>query len=229
MVFAARRIFSSSVLRSFSSDSAAPISLSCSRRRKRSRAFSTLRSPGSLSTAARLETVLIGGREARLLDANGPHLSEVGDALHDLLDPVHLQRAHAFVERRREHLRDPRVLLDVLLDRVGPEQQLVQADAALVASVRARLTSRLAVQRELTLVVAVIPEEILVHPLVATLRVLLELGRVEQLLAILLKKLLDLLGAGAVGLLALRAEPLGEALREDPDQRVGEVERVHAH
>src|SRR5215468_1282652 len=216
MVFAARRIFSKSALRSFSSDSAAPISFSCSRRRKRSRAFATLRAPDSRLTTARLETVLIGARRARLLDANGPNLGEVGDALHHLLDPVHLQGAHALVERRGEHLRDPRVLLDVLLDRVGSEQQLVQPHPALVAGVRARLTSRLAVQRELALVVPVVLDEILVHPLVATLRVLLELGRVEQLLAILLEQLLDLVGAGAVRLLALRAKPLGEALREDP-------------
>ena len=44
----------------------------------------------------------------------------------------------------REHLGDARVLLDVLLDRVGADQQLVQADPALVAGVAAGVAADLA-------------------------------------------------------------------------------------
>ena len=57
----------------------------------------------------------------------------------------------------REHLGDARVLLDQLLHRVGADQQLVQADAALVAGAAALVAAHRRVERELALVVAVMP------------------------------------------------------------------------
>src|SRR6266571_1876349 len=47
-----------------------------------------------------------------LLDANRAHLRHVGDALQHLLDSVHLQGAHAFLEAHRQDFRDAGVLLN---------------------------------------------------------------------------------------------------------------------
>src|SRR5262245_3171404 len=182
IVFTASRIFSSSALRFFSSESAAPISFSCSSRRKRPAGEPSSCRSASRPTATRLGMVLIGvppcgsGPSRALLDADRADLGHVGDPLHHLLDAVHLQRAHAFLERGREHLGHARVLLDVLLDRVGADQELVQAEPALVAGVAAGVAARLLVEGELPLLVGVSLRELLVHALVRRLRVLLEFG-----------------------------------------------------
>lgn len=43
-----------------------------------------------------------------LFDVRRAHLLEVGDAGEDFLDPIHLRRTHAFVERAGEQVADPR-------------------------------------------------------------------------------------------------------------------------
>src|SRR5512139_133645 len=140
MVFAAIRIFSRSVARFFSSESAAPISLRCSSRWNRP-SPAPAGSPGTRPRSADRIACAIGRRS--LFDTDRAHLRDVGDALKDFLDAVHLQGAHAFLERDREHLGDPGMLLDELLDRIGADEQLVQADAPLVAGVAARVAAHL--------------------------------------------------------------------------------------
>src|SRR5512139_3603259 len=100
MLCAATSMASRSLLMSRSLESATPIPSSCSRRRNRSP-----ESGGSIWFMA------IGG----LLDADRAHLLDVGDSHQDLFDAVLLQGAHAGLERGRQHLRNPGVLLDVLL------------------------------------------------------------------------------------------------------------------
>src|SRR5438034_4495690 len=85
--FAARRIFSSRWSMSFSCDSAAPISLSCSRRRNRSSTVSKS-NPRSERQPAWSEP---------LLDTDRAHLRHIGNSLKHLFDPVHLQGSHAFL------------------------------------------------------------------------------------------------------------------------------------
>src|SRR5262245_8846157 len=130
IAFAATRIFSRRWSMFFSWDSAEPISLSCSRRRNRSSSVSTF-PPGGRPDFWR--------RRTALLYADCPHLRHVGDALKHFFDPVHLQGAHAFFQGDGEDLGDAGVLLDELLEVIGGDQQLVQADPPLVAGVAARV------------------------------------------------------------------------------------------
>src|SRR6185295_14635637 len=85
IVLAARRIFSSRWSMSFSWDRAAPISLSCSRRRNRSSTVSKKQSPRVRRRPAWGEP---------LLDTDRAHLRHVGGSLKHLFDPVHLQGSH---------------------------------------------------------------------------------------------------------------------------------------
>src|SRR5437868_11296422 len=116
MVLAAIRIFSSRPSRFFSWESAAPISLSCSSRRK----SSSFEFTGPLNEG-RYPPRQIRRREAdsRLrmasLDADRADLGDVGSSLQYLLDPVHLERAHALLECDGHHLRHPGMLLNQLL------------------------------------------------------------------------------------------------------------------
>src|SRR5262245_26939184 len=82
IALAATRIFSRRWSISFSCDRAAPISLSCSRRRNRSSSVSKI-PPGSVRPDI--------GPFAALLDADRAHLRHVGDSLEDFFDAVHLQ------------------------------------------------------------------------------------------------------------------------------------------
>src|SRR6266571_6486523 len=115
---AARRIFSSRWSMSLSWDSAAPISLRCSRRRNRSSTVSKKQSPG-LRRPAWSEP---------LLDTDRAHLRHIGNSLKYFFDPVHLQCPHAFLETDRKDIRDTGVFLDQLLDGIGGDQQFVQTD-----------------------------------------------------------------------------------------------------
>src|ERR1700704_6140846 len=101
IVLAARRIFSSRWSMSFSWDSAAPISLSCSRRRNRSSSVSKNNPPRFGGSAWK-----------RLFDADGAHLRHVGDALEDFFDSVHLQGSHAFLQADCKNFSNAGVLLD---------------------------------------------------------------------------------------------------------------------
>src|SRR5262245_43226917 len=105
----------------------------------------------------------------------------------------------------------------------------MQTDAALVSGVATGVATLGLVEGELTLVVGVMPSQIPVDVLVRRLGVLLEWSRVEELGAIFLEEMLHLLAGRHVRLLAFAAEPLGEPLREDSKQGVGEIERIHAH
>src|SRR5438552_15692532 len=122
--FAARRIFSSRWSMSFSWDSAAPISLRCSRRRNRSSTVSKSNPPRSGRQPAWTEP---------LLDTDRAHLRHIGNSLKHLFDPIHLQGSHPFLETDSEDFRDTRVLLDKLLESVGSDQQFMEADPAFVA------------------------------------------------------------------------------------------------
>src|SRR5262249_61786889 len=104
---------------SFSCDSAAPISLSCSRRRNRSSSVSRI-PPG-------FGRPDIGRRRTALLDADRAHLRHIGDPLEDFLDTVHLQGPHALFQADRQDLSDAGVLLDPLLGAVGGVEQFWQA------------------------------------------------------------------------------------------------------
>ena len=152
----------------------------------------------------------------------------MGDAGEAFLQAVLLEGAHAVVQALREHLGDARVLLDQLLQPVGRNQQLVQAAAPLEAAAAALVAAHGLVERELAAVVAVGLHPLLVHRLHRALRVGLEARRVHELLAVLAQERGELRRFGRIGLLA-RAQALRQALRQDAEQRVGEVERVHAH
>src|SRR5262245_60556883 len=106
-------------------------------------------------------TVLTGC--AYSLDTDRPHLLDVGDASQYLLDAVLLQRAHAVVQARREHLGHPRMVLDVLLDPVRADQELVQADPALVARVAADVATLRGVEDDLAFLVAELLRPLLEH------------------------------------------------------------------
>src|SRR5207249_9843699 len=141
IAFAARRIFSSRWSMSFSWDSAAPTSLSCSRRRNRSSTVSKSNPPGSERQPAWSEP---------LLDADRAHLRHIGNSLKYLFDPVHLQGSHAFLETDSEDFRDTRVLLDKLLESVGGDQQLMKADPAFVAGIAAGLAALGSIEGKVT-------------------------------------------------------------------------------
>src|SRR5882757_1076705 len=219
IVLAARRIFSSRWSMSFSWDSAAPISLSCSRRRKRSSTVSKC-NPRSGQRPAWSEP---------LLDADRAHLRHIGNSLKYFFDPVHLQGSHAFLEADRKDFRDTRVLLDQLLDGIGSDQQFMQADPAFVTGTAARLAALGAVEGELTSVAGIAFSQIPVDVLVSGLGVPLERPGVEQLGAVFLENVLHLVRSRRVSLLAFSAQTLGQPLREDPEERVGEVEGIHPH
>src|SRR5438552_5028440 len=201
IAFAARRIFSSRWSMSFSWDSAAPISLSCSRRRNRSSTVSKS-NPRSGRQPAWSDP---------LLDADRAHLRHVGNSLKYLFDPVHLQGSHAFLETHSEDFGDTRVLLDKLLESVGSDQQFMEADPAFVAGIAAGIAALGPVQGEVTLVGRVASRQIPVDVLVGRLGVLLERSGVEQLGTVFLEHVLHLVRARRVGLLAFGAQELGGA------------------
>src|SRR6185503_13614248 len=222
MLFAAVRIASSRRSMSRSAESEAPIALSWSRRWTRSsaavrRAPTGMRSPVVLSIEALTS-----------LDADGAYFLHVGDAGEALLHAVLLQGAHAVFEALRQHLGDTRVLLDQLLQLVGGDQQLVQAAAALEARAAALVAADRLVEGELALVVAVVLDPLLVDAFHRTLGVGLELRRRHQLLAVFAQERGELGRLGRIALLA-RTHALRQTLRQDAEQRVGEVERIHAH
>ena len=70
--------------------------------------------------------------------------------------PSILRVQHAFLERYREDLGDAGVLLDQLLDRVGADEQLVQARAALVPAAAADVAALRLVELEVGLAEAVV-------------------------------------------------------------------------
>src|SRR6185503_3702627 len=115
IALAADRMVSSRRLMSRSAESDVPMSLSCSSRwtRLSSEARrSKIGRPIFVSSSA----LLIEG--AASLDADGADFLDVGEAHQHLLDAVLLQGMHAFLERHRDDLRDARVLLDELLQRI---------------------------------------------------------------------------------------------------------------
>src|SRR5688572_3120950 len=112
-----------------------------------------------------------------LLDADRAYLLDIGDPEQHLLDAVLLRRAHTLVQAGREHLGNPRVILDVLLDPVRADQQLVQAKPALVAGIAARVAALRGMEHDLALLVAE-----LLRPLLAQLRLLFLADRPAPLL-----------------------------------------------
>src|SRR5690349_14546561 len=129
-------MLSSRRLMSRSAESDAPMALSCSRRWPRS-------SPSSAAASSRIPWVLsadgplMGARAPGSLDADRAHFLEAGDSREALLHSVLLQRPHTALEGHRQHLRDPRLLRDQLLQRIGRDEQLVQAAPALPAAAAA--------------------------------------------------------------------------------------------
>src|SRR6266852_757960 len=164
-----------------------------------------------------------------LLDADRAHLRHIGNSLKYFFDPVHLQGSHTFLETDRKDFRDTGVFLDQLLDGIGGDQQLMQSDPAFVAGIAAGLAALGPIEGELAFVAGIAPCQIPVDVLVSGLGVPLERSGVEQLGAVFLENVLHLVRGGHVSLLAFAAQTLGEPLREDPEQRVGKVERIHAH
>src|SRR2546430_4357360 len=219
IAFAARRIFSSRWLMSFSWDGAAPISLSCSRRRNRSSTVSKNNPPVWRQPAW----------NEPLLDADRAHLRHIGNSLKHLFDPIHLQGSHAFLETDSEDIRDARVLLDKLFEGVGSDQEFMETDPALVAGITAGLATLGPIEGEMTFVDGVASRQIPVDVLVGGLGVSLERSGVEQLGAVFLEHVLHLVRAWRVRLLAFGAQALGQPLSEDAEQCVGKVEGVHPH
>src|SRR5438876_946849 len=203
IAFAARRMFSSRWSMSFSWDSAAPISLSCSRRRNRSSTVSKS-NPRSGRQPAWSEP---------LLDTDRAHLRHIGNSLKHLFDPVHLQGSHAFLETDSEDFRDTRVLLDKPLESVGSDQQFMEADSAFVAGIAAGFAALGPIEGKVTFVAGVASRQIPVDVLISRLGVLLERSGVEQLGAVFLEHVLHLVGARRVSLLAFAAQTLGQPLR----------------
>src|SRR5882762_6936847 len=205
IAFAARRIFSSRWSMSLSWDSAAPISLSCSRRRNRSSTVSKNNPPRSQAAA--------GVERAPLLDADRAHLRHIGNSLKYFFDPVHLQGSHTFLETDRKDFRDTGVFLDQLLDGIGGDQQLMQADPAFVAGIAAGFAALGPIEDELAFVAGIAPCQIPVDVLISRLGILLERSGVEQLGAVFLENVLHLVRARRVSLLAFAAQTLGQPLR----------------
>src|SRR3954470_9436005 len=218
MVLAAVRIASSSRLMSRSAESEAPIAFSWSRRWTRSSA-AVSRAPNG-----RRSPVVVSIDALTLLEADGAHFLHVRDAGEALLHAVLLEGAHAVVQALGEHLGDAGMLLDQLLQLVGGDQELVQATAPLEAGTAALVAAHRLVEGELALVVAVVLDPFLVYAFHRALRVGLELCRRHHLLAVLAQERRELGRLGRVALLA-RAHALRQPLREDAEQRVGEVER----
>src|SRR6476661_3691349 len=159
-----------------SAESEAPIAFSCSRRWPRSSA-----PVGADPPANRRPWVV----SSILLNTDRAHFLDVGDARQALLHPVLLQRAHAVLQRLGEDIRDPRMLLDQLLDLVVGDQELVQAAAPLEPAAAALVATGRLVEGELALVVAVHPHPFLVHRLHRALGIGLEARGVHKLLAVL--------------------------------------------
>src|SRR5689334_12502266 len=224
MVFAAVRIASSRRLMSRSAESDAPIAFSWSRRWARSSAALTRAPAGN----RRPWVLSIEALIATSLDADGAYFLHVGDAGQALLHAVLLQRPHAVVQALREHLGDAGMLLDQLFQLVGSDQELVQSAASLEARAAALVAAHRLVQGELALVVAVVLDPLLVDALHRAFRIGLEFRGSHQLLAVFAQERGELGRLGRIGLLA-RAHALRQALRQDAEQRVGEVEGVHAH
>src|SRR5439155_7243663 len=97
----------------------------------------------------------------------------------------------------------------------------MQSDPAFVAGITAGLAALGLIEDELAFVAGIAPCQIPVDILVSGLGVPLERSGVEELGAVLLEKVLHLVCSGQVSLLAFAAQPLGQPLREDPEQRVG--------
>src|SRR5712692_2610314 len=164
-----------------------------------------------------------------LLDTDRAHLRHIGNSLKYFFDPVHLQGPHAFLETDRKNIRDTGVFLDQFLDAIGGDQQFMQTDPAFVAVIAAGLAALGFIEGEMTFVAGVASCQIPVDVLVSGLGVSLERSGVEQFGAVFLENVLHLVRGGRVTLLAFGAQTLGQPLRQDPEQRVGKVERVHAH
>src|SRR5207302_5917271 len=167
-------------------------------------------------------------RGCRSLDADRADFLDMGNPCEALLHAVLLQRAHALLHGDGEHLGDARMLLDALFQSVARDEQLVQAAAPLQAAAATLVATDRLEKRQMALVAAVGLHPVLVARLHRALRVRLEPGRAHQLLAVLAQEGGQFGRLRGVGLLAA-AQALGEALRQDAEQRIGEVERVHPH
>src|SRR5438874_5584232 len=146
MVFAAVRIASSRRLMSRSAESDAPIAFSWSRR------WTTSSAAVTSAPAGKRRPCVLSIALTTSFDADGAHFLHVGHAREAFLHAVLLQRPHAVLEALRQHLGDPRVLLDQLLQLVGGDQQLVQAAAAFEARAAALVAADRLVEGELALV-----------------------------------------------------------------------------
>src|SRR3981189_83457 len=100
----------------------------------------------------------------------------------------------------------------------------MQADPALVTGIAAGLAALGPIEGELASVAGIALRQIPVDGLVSGLRVPLERPAGEQFGAVFLENVLHLVGGRSVGLLAFSAQTLAQPLREDPGERVGEVE-----
>src|SRR5512135_2793823 len=215
-------------LMSRSAESEAPMAFSRSSRWTRSSSGeSSCPEKSRICVVSRLP--LICASASPSLDADGTHFLDVRQPHERLLDAVLLERVHAFLQADRKHLRNARVLLDRLLHPVARNQQLMQSEAPLHSTAAAAIAAYWLVQGELPLLIAVVLDPLLVHRFHCAPCVLLERFGTHQLLAILIQQRSEFVRIGRVGLLALAAEALGEALRKNAEQGVREVERVHAH
>src|SRR3989338_11120284 len=147
MRFAATRMVSSRLFKSRCCDSAMPISLSSLRRCKRLSVECINITPERLEIIVYRKARAI--HESPLLDANRAYLMHIGNALQDFLHSVLFQGMHAVFKADGQQLGDTRVLLDRFFDRIGSDQQLVQAHAPAIAGTGAFLATNWRVYREL--------------------------------------------------------------------------------
>src|SRR6478735_15486 len=133
---AASSMASSSRSRLVSLESAAPIWLSCSRPSR-----SLVESDGDCIMP-------------QLLYTDCAHLRNISDTEQHFLNAVLFKGAHAFLESGRKYLRYPRVFLNILLNRVGAYQKLVQSNTAFVPGFAASIAARGDIEHYLALIVA---------------------------------------------------------------------------
>ena len=121
------------------------------------------------------------------------------------------------------------MLLDVLFQRIRAHQQFMQADPPLVTAAAADFAAHRIVDHQLATVAAVIGNPVLQHFRFRRLGILFPGFGILELHRIFDHQRLDFLGCRLVRFLALAAQALGQTLRENAQQRIGKVKRIHAH
>ena len=121
------------------------------------------------------------------------------------------------------------MLLDVLFQRIRAHQQFMQADPPLVTAAAADFAANGVMDNELTTFAAVVCNPVLQHFRFRRLGILFPGFGILELHRIFDHQRLDFLGCCLVRFLALAAQALGQTLRENAQQRIGKVKRIHAH